>query len=258
MSNKQWTLRHAVASWLHKAAAQRPGGCRCRRASSVRAGYQISPDGGRSEPVRLPPGRSFAPGLTSVPPPLAGRPPPGWERRDNRLRQLSFASGTSAAALGLPGLPRRVEAEGPIPPVRRLSGPFPLHAGRPVLLPGETPPRVVPIEHLGDQPPSEIQDWMTWFDGWIDIGAGVTRVKLENVVEMEYSIFRHTDVAANAHHLPFANASFDAVVSLHVEHLHDPDPAIAEIFRVLKPGAGSWFTRPSSSRSTSRPSTITT
>ena len=115
---------------------------------------------------------------------------------------------------------------------------FPLHSGRPVLLPGDTPPRVVPIEHLSNQPPSEIHDWMTWFDGWIlNIGAGETRVKLENVVELEYSFFRHTDVAADAHHLPFAEASFDAVVSFNTfEHLHDPDRATAEIFRVLKPG----------------------
>jgi SAM-dependent methyltransferase len=115
---------------------------------------------------------------------------------------------------------------------------FPLHAGRPVLLPGDTPPRVVPIEHLSNQPPSEIHDWMTWFDGWIlNIGAGETRVKLENVVEMEYSIFQHTDVAADAHHLPFTDASFDAVVSFNTfEHLYDPDRAAAEIFRILKPG----------------------
>ena len=87
-------------------------------------------------------------------------------------------------------------------------------------------------------PRAEIHDWMTWFDGWIlNIGAGGTRVKLENVVEMEYSVFRHTDVAANAHHLPFADASFDAVVSFNTfEHLYDPDRATAEIFRVLKPG----------------------
>src|SRR5262249_20825554 len=71
----------------------------------------------------------------------------------------------------------------------------------------------------------------------LNIGAGGTQVKLENVVEMEYSFFRHTDVAADAHHLPFTDASFDAVVSFNTfEHLSDPDRAAAEIFRILKPG----------------------
>src|SRR5262245_31407634 len=107
---------------------------------------------------------------------------------------------------------------------------FRFHAGRPVFLPGDNPPRVMPLAHISNQPPSEIHDWMTWFDGWIlNIGAGGTRVKLENVVEMEYAIFRHTDVAADAHHLPFADASFDAVVSFNTfEHLADPERATTE------------------------------
>jgi SAM-dependent methyltransferase len=115
---------------------------------------------------------------------------------------------------------------------------FPIRAGRPVFLAGDAEPRIWPFEHLSNQPPGEILDWMTWFDGWIlNVGAGGTRVKLENVVETEYAIFRHTDVAADAHCLPFSDASFDAVVSFNTfEHLHDPDRAAAEIFRVLKPG----------------------
>src|SRR5262249_49111061 len=115
---------------------------------------------------------------------------------------------------------------------------FPIRAGRPIFLPGDAEPRIWPFEHVSNQPPGEILDWMTWFDGWIlNVGAGGTRVKLENVVEMEYAIFRHTDVAADAHHLPFADESFDAVVSFNTfEHLYDPDRATAEIFRVLKPG----------------------
>jgi SAM-dependent methyltransferase len=115
---------------------------------------------------------------------------------------------------------------------------FPIHSGRPVFLPGGTAPRTVPFEHISNQPAREILDWMTWFDGWIlNVGAGGTAVKLENVVELEYAFFRHTDVAADAHQLPLADASFDAVVSFNTfEHLHDPDRATAEIFRVLKPG----------------------
>ncbi len=115
---------------------------------------------------------------------------------------------------------------------------FALHAGRPAFLPGGTAPRIMPVEHLSNEPPRELLDWMTRFNGWIlNIGAGGTHVKLENVVEMEYSLFRHTDVAADAHHLPFADGSFDAVVSFNTfEHLSDPERAAAEIFRVLKPG----------------------
>jgi SAM-dependent methyltransferase len=96
----------------------------------------------------------------------------------------------------------------------------------------------MPEEHLSNQPPRMIHDWMTWFDGWLlNIGAGGTLVKLENTVEMEYSIFRHTDVVADAHHLPFGDASFDAVVTFNTfEHLAEPEQAAAEIRRVLKPG----------------------
>jgi SAM-dependent methyltransferase len=57
------------------------------------------------------------------------------------------------------------------------------------------------------------------------------------VVEAEYSIFRHTDVVADAHHLPFRDACFDAVVTFNTfEHLHNPFQAAAEVYRVLKPG----------------------
>ena len=41
----------------------------------------------------------------------------------------------------------------------------------------------------------------------------------------------------DAHHLPFLDATFDAVVTFNTfEHLYDPPRAAAEIHRVLKPG----------------------
>jgi uncharacterized protein YbaR (Trm112 family) len=115
---------------------------------------------------------------------------------------------------------------------------FPLLEDRPVFLAGDAPPRIMPVEHISNQPPKEIHDWMTWLDGWVlNIGAGGTLVKLENCVEMEYAVFRHTDVVADAHRLPFADASFDAVVSFNTfEHLAEPERAAGEILRVLKPG----------------------
>ena len=46
-----------------------------------------------------------------------------------------------------------------------------------------------------------------------------------------------TDVQADAHALPFADAAFDNVVAIETfEHLREPRRAVAEIARVLKPG----------------------
>lgn len=71
----------------------------------------------------------------------------------------------------------------------------------------------------------------------LNIGAGGTRQRYPNCVEFERSIFRHTDVVGDAHHLPFADDVFDQVFAFNVfEHLREPERAAAEILRVLKPG----------------------
>ncbi|MBD5656958.1 MAG: class I SAM-dependent methyltransferase [Candidatus Eremiobacteraeota bacterium] len=58
-----------------------------------------------------------------------------------------------------------------------------------------------------------------------------------NVVNMEIVAYDSTDVLAVGERLPFADASFDAVLSLNViEHVRDPFQAAREITRVLKPG----------------------
>jgi SAM-dependent methyltransferase len=70
----------------------------------------------------------------------------------------------------------------------------------------------------------------------LQLSAGATERRFPNVVECEFAIFRHTDVVGDAHHLPFMDEVFGAVISLNAfEHYREPDRAMAEIQRVLQP-----------------------
>jgi SAM-dependent methyltransferase len=75
-------------------------------------------------------------------------------------------------------------------------------------------------------------------DGFVlNLRAGGTEQKPENVVELEYGLCANTDIAADAHCLPFLNDSFSSVISLNAfEHYRKPDAVVSEIMRVLKPG----------------------
>jgi SAM-dependent methyltransferase len=115
---------------------------------------------------------------------------------------------------------------------------FPLREGRPVFVSDPDSVKLMPIEHVSNTIPTPILDWLTWLNGHVlNLGAGGTQVKLNNCIEVEYSLFRHTDVVADAHHLPFRDEVFDAVVTFNTfEHLREPDRAASEVYRVLKPG----------------------
>lgn len=115
---------------------------------------------------------------------------------------------------------------------------FVIKEGRPVFWPNADTVKVMPPEHLSNEVPRFVVDWLTWLDGMVlNVGAGGTHVKLDNCIEMESCIFRHTDVVGDAHHLPFTDAVFDAVITFNTfEHLHNPKRAASEIYRVLKPG----------------------
>ncbi|MEM9313437.1 MAG: class I SAM-dependent methyltransferase [Pseudomonadota bacterium] len=57
-----------------------------------------------------------------------------------------------------------------------------------------------------------------------------------NYVGVDYSN-GDADMLADAHALPFAEASFDVVLSYAVlEHLHNPFLAVSEVARILRPG----------------------
>ena len=75
-------------------------------------------------------------------------------------------------------------------------------------------------------------------DGLIlDCGAGSRPIYYDNVVNYEIVKYPSTDVVGVAEVLPFADNSFDAVLSYAVlEHVKQPFLAAREISRVLKPG----------------------
>lgn len=71
----------------------------------------------------------------------------------------------------------------------------------------------------------------------LDAGAGKRPVYFDNVVNYEIVAYDTTDVVGVGEELPFADGSFDAVVSTAVlEHVKDPFRCAREIARVLKPG----------------------
>jgi SAM-dependent methyltransferase len=73
----------------------------------------------------------------------------------------------------------------------------------------------------------------------LELGAGRERTGAPSIVRTDAFIFatEHLDLVADAHRLPFADASFDFVFSLAVfEHLHSPWLAASEIAQVTRPG----------------------
>jgi glycosyltransferase involved in cell wall biosynthesis/SAM-dependent methyltransferase len=115
---------------------------------------------------------------------------------------------------------------------------WPLVRGRPLLFPGMAAPKVNPDTHLSNPLPDSAIALIRETRGWVlHLSAGGTAERYDNVVEAEAAIFRHTDLIADVHRLPFADCSFEAVIALNAfEHYRDPWQAAREIFRVLRPG----------------------
>jgi len=115
---------------------------------------------------------------------------------------------------------------------------WPIKEGRPCLSQDLSSPQLMPEAHISNELPEEAVQVIRETKGWVlNLSAGGSRHKFDHVVEMEFAVFRHTDVVGDAHHLPFDDETFDAVVVMNAfEHYHDPRQVAAEIFRVLKPG----------------------
>jgi uncharacterized protein YbaR (Trm112 family) len=112
--------------------------------------------------------------------------------------------------------------------------------GVPVLTPDEHHPSVMPLDHASNPMDDSALDWLADVDdgGWsLHLGAGATPRPVAHCVEVEYAVFRHTDVVGDGHRLPFADDIFDKVLTLNTfEHLRDPRAAAGELHRVMKPG----------------------
>jgi SAM-dependent methyltransferase len=69
-----------------------------------------------------------------------------------------------------------------------------------------------------------------------NIGAGNTIIA-PGIVNVDFLPYPNVDAVASAEDLPFLDDSIDGLVSISVlEHLRDPDKALSEMLRVLKPG----------------------
>ena len=121
---------------------------------------------------------------------------------------------------------------------------YPIRASVPILLP-------LGVEDLGAASISEndpvsrhpysasaSEIIATHRDGLVlDLGAGGKLDRYANVVQIDIFRYPAVDVVASADKLPFADNTFDAVVSQAVfEHLQYPEWAVSEIRRVLKVG----------------------
>jgi len=115
---------------------------------------------------------------------------------------------------------------------------WPVVAGRPNLFPGLRRPKIHPATHVSNPLDQSALDLIRDTDGMVlNLSAGGTAEKFAHVIEAEAAVFRHTDVIADAHRLPFADGSLACVVAYNAfEHYHHPRRVAEEIFRVLRPG----------------------
>ena len=115
---------------------------------------------------------------------------------------------------------------------------WPIVEGRPILSAELTSPDIKPAHHISNEVPETALDIIRQCKGLVlNLSAGGSAEKFDHVIEVEYAVFRHTDVVADAHYLPFDDNCFEAVIVMNAfEHYKNPERVAAELYRVLKPG----------------------
>ena len=110
--------------------------------------------------------------------------------------------------------------------------------GRPILYPGMAEPEIKPDSHISNALPKIALDIIRQARGLVlNLSAGGTTERYDHVIEAEAAIFLHTDAVVDAHHLPFADETYEAVIALNAfEHYRDPRRVANEILRILRPG----------------------
>jgi glycosyltransferase involved in cell wall biosynthesis/GT2 family glycosyltransferase/SAM-dependent methyltransferase len=114
---------------------------------------------------------------------------------------------------------------------------WPIVEGRAVLS-GQSDPEIRPLDHTSNVLPDGALELIRGAKGLVlNLSAGASLEKFDHVVEVEFAIFRHTDIVADAHRMPFDDEVFEAVVVMNAfEHYRDPVRVASELHRILKPG----------------------
>ena len=115
---------------------------------------------------------------------------------------------------------------------------WPIVNGRPVFTPEGAKVVIQPETHVSNELAEAAVQLIEQTHGLVlNLSAGASSRAFQNVVELEYTIFKHTDVAGDVHRLPFQDEVFEAVVCMNAfEHYREPEKAMQEIRRVLKRG----------------------